>query len=109
MSVEFLNVILLVEDRGHVGLCLGVLLFAPHTAGVVSEVPLAPQVEGEVDDSLLAVQVLLLKKTIRHSLILIVDFQHFISFLTLAELSAIREQDHVTPHSHIGHNITQLT
>ena len=63
MSVEFLNVILLVEDRGHVGLCLGVLLLTPHAAGVLSEVPLAPEVEGEVDNSLLAVQVLLLKKT----------------------------------------------
>ena len=63
MSVEFLNVILLVEDRGHVGLRLGVFLLTPHTAGVLSEVPLAPEVEGEVDNSLLAVQVLLLKKT----------------------------------------------
>ena len=62
MSVEFLNVILLVENRGHVGLCLGVLLLTPHTAGVVFEVPLAPEVKGEVNDSLLTVQVLLLKK-----------------------------------------------
>ena len=62
MSVEFLNVILLVEDRGHVGLGLCVLLLAPHTAGVVPEVPLAPEVEREVNDSLLTVQVLLLKK-----------------------------------------------
>ena len=67
MSVEFLNVILLVEDRGHVGLCLGVLLLAPHTAGVVTEVPLAPEVEGEVDDALLAVQILLLNQTIGQS------------------------------------------
>ena len=55
MSVEFLNVILLVKDRGHVGPRLGVLLVAPHTAGVVTEVPLTPEVEGEVNDSLLAV------------------------------------------------------
>ena len=67
MSVEFLNVILLVEYRGHVGLRLGVLLLTPHTAGVLSEVPLAPEVEGEVDDALLAVQILLLNQTIGHS------------------------------------------
>ena len=60
MSVEFLNVILLVEDGGHVGPCLGVLLLAPHAAGVVPEVPLAAEVEGEVNDALLTVQILLL-------------------------------------------------
>ena len=68
MSVEFLYVILLIEDRGHVGLHLGVvLLLAPHTAGVVTEVPLAPEVEGEVDNALLAVQILLLNQTIGQS------------------------------------------
>ena len=72
MSVEFLNVILLVEDRGHVGPRLGVLLVAPDTAGVVTEVPLASEVEGEVNDSLLTVQILLLKETIRHNATLVI-------------------------------------
>ena len=67
MSVEFLNVILLVKDRGHVGPRLCVLLVASHTTGVVTEVPLAPEVEGEVNDSLLAVQILLLNKTMGHA------------------------------------------
>ena len=61
MSVEFLDIVLLVEDCGHVGLRLGVLLLALHTARVVPKVSLASQIEGEVDYSLLTVQILLLQ------------------------------------------------
>lgn len=61
MSVELLDIVLLVQDRRHVGFRLGVLRLTPHTASVVPKVPLASQIEGEVDDSLLTVQIFLLK------------------------------------------------
>ena len=71
MSVEFLNVILLVEDSGHVGVGAGHTgggdsggLLVPAHADGVAGLPLGAQVQREVDHALLAVQVLLLANTV---------------------------------------------
>ena len=64
MSVELLDVVLLVEDGAHAVVALldgGVLVLVAPLVVVPRDVALAPQVEGEVDHALLGVQVFLLK------------------------------------------------
>ena len=74
MSVQFLYVILLVKDCGHVGLCLGVLLLAPDAAAIVPEVSFTSEVKGKVYDALLTIKILLLLKKLINSEYILVNF-----------------------------------
>ena len=67
MSIQFLDVILLVKDCGHVGLCLSVLLLAPDAAAIVPAVSFTSEVKWKVYDPLLTIKILLLLKVLINS------------------------------------------